>query len=187
MAQVTPKQLVFLKSQNVPLTRVFDASGMPRSSYQKVMKDLGMLVAIGVTPCKKAGHTIRTRKGHCAQCGTHNIAFTRRFEENNTLYVASSASHNVVKVGVTNNIRQRETSLNSTGYGGIRDWNIEFHFACKQAGRMEHRIHAALSFCRIARSYRKEGTLVDCQELFSCSVAQAIETCRTVTLASVAI
>ena len=183
MVSLTSKQLAFLDSQGVPVSRVFDASGMSRAKYQTVMKELGKDIAIGVTPCRKAGHTMRMRAGHCVQCGTHNLAFQQRYEKSNTLYVASSASSNILKIGVTNDARKREDNLNTSGYGGISDWKMVFHFECDRAGRMEHRVQDALAGYRVSKTYEKEGNLVDCQELFSCSIAAAIGICKNVALA----
>jgi hypothetical protein len=183
MTSPTAKERAFLESQGIPLSGVFDASGMSRGKYQRVMKDLGKDIAIGVSPCREAGHTMRTRSGHCFQCNTHSYAFLKRFDDSNSLYVATSASSNIVKVGVTKDAQQREDNLNATGYGGIRDWKMAYHFVCDRAGRMEHRVHDALSQYRVSKSYEKEGSRVDCQELFSCSIAEAISICKNVALA----
>jgi len=101
MAQLTKEQLDFLKSQGVPLSKVFDATGMGPSKYSTVMKDLGMVVAYGVTPCGKAGHRLKTRSGHCVQCKTANLAFQARFDDPGEVYVARSAKQNILKVGTS--------------------------------------------------------------------------------------
>jgi len=174
MTKPTEDQLSFLRSQNIPLSRVYDATGMSTKRYKQEMHRLDMEVAIGVTPCKKSGHTMRTRAGHCVQCGTHNIAFLRRFHEENYVYVASSKEGNFIKVGTAEDTDAREKSLNYFRYGGVSDWVIRYKVFCKFAGRVEQKVHDVLSRHCIHRSYKKQGHIVDCQELFNCCVANAV-------------
>ena len=65
MTKLTDSQTKFLGTQGIPLSQVFDATGMKSSEYKQIMKDIGMVVAIGVTPCDASGHTLRTR--HCSE------------------------------------------------------------------------------------------------------------------------
>lgn len=163
----------FLQSQAIPLSRVFDASGMSRSAYQAAMNELEMVVAIGVSPCKEAGHTLRTRAGHCAQCNTHALAFLLRHDAAGEVYVAVSAQSDLVKIGTSKNAQARMTSLNGFGYGGVTDWKVYCQYACNKAGMVEFLAQSTLHGHRTSRSYVKTGIPVDCQELFSCSASAA--------------
>lgn len=173
MAKVSPDQMRFLQAQSIPLSRVFDASGMSRSSYQTAMRELDMIVAVGVSPCIEAGHTLRTRPGHCAQCNTHALAFLLRDEEAGEVYVAISARTGLVKIGTSKNSYSRMNNLNSYGYGGTADWKVHYHHACNKAGRVEFLAQKGLSGHRTSRSYVRTGETVDCQELFNCTAAIA--------------
>lgn len=68
LAKLTKEQKAFLDRVGVPLSRVFDASGMRTAEYKQAMRDLGMWVAYGASPCEAEGHTLRSRTGHCVQC-----------------------------------------------------------------------------------------------------------------------
>ena len=173
MAKITPEQIRFLQSQTIPLSRVFDASGMLRSTYQPAMRELEMTVAVGVSPCNKGGHTLRTRAGHCAQCNTHALAFLLRHDAFGEVYVAVSTKGGLVKIGTAKGAQARMATLNGFGYGGISDWKLYSQYACDKAGRVEFLAQSTLNEHRTSRSYVKTGCPVDCQELFSCSASAA--------------
>ena len=168
------EQLRFFSSQNIPLSKVYDAKGLSAKKWKQDMRNLNMLVAIGVSPCKKNGHRVRTRAGHCAQCNTHALAFLKRFEEENYIYIAVSKRSGFLKIGVTGDLEDRESALNQSGYGEISDWKITHSLYCDNAGEVEHRAHDLLSEYRVSRSFEKEGSLVDCREIFNCSRNKAI-------------
>ena len=65
VAQLTDEQLAFLDRHDVPLDRVFDATGMSPDEYKPLMSGGREWVAYGVSPCRAEGHTLRTRGGHC--------------------------------------------------------------------------------------------------------------------------
>jgi hypothetical protein len=176
MAKLKRTQMDFLKSQNIPMSLVFDASGMSTGKYKEVMSDLGMLVAYGVTPCSESGHTIRTRAGHCAQCNTAAIAYTRRFTEPGVVYVAASKEIGLTKVGMAErSIDVRTESLNRLGYGGASDWAMIYYAKCDEAGRKELEIQNILSPYAVEITYHRDGVPVDCRELFKCLPQQAID------------
>ena len=50
MTKLTQDQIDFLRNHRIPLSNVYDATGMSRKQCQEEMKKLGMLFAIGVTP-----------------------------------------------------------------------------------------------------------------------------------------
>lgn len=166
MALLSDDQLHFLMSQGIPLSQVFDATGLTRSQYKEKMRELGMLVALGTTPCTAGGHTLRTRSGHCIQCGTHNLAFLKRFEEPGFVYVLTSPTKRLVKVGTTGEVQQRLKSLRGYGYGGASDWELSFSLYSEKAGRVECQVHERLAQWRVHAKYWRDGASVDCQELF---------------------
>ena len=94
-------QLAFLKRHKIPADRVFNATGMATVAYKAEMKLLEAWVAFGVTPCSEAGHTLRTRAGHCVQCKPARLSYLMRFDQAGDIYVAVSTSGAMVKVGTS--------------------------------------------------------------------------------------
>jgi len=177
MAKLTLPQAGFLIHHKIPLSKVFDATGMKKEEYLKVMKDLGMTIAIGLNPCTaREKHTLKDKYGHCVQCKTNNFAFQKRYNELGFIYVARSESIGLTKIGTAKDTTQREYSLNNVGYGGSSDWKIQFTKQCNKHGRIEFEAHQALMTHNVHRSYWKQGSLIDCTELFDCEVELAIKT-----------
>ena len=174
--KLTPEQLNFLETQKVSLDRIFDAEGLSRSDYQPLMKEMDKIIAIGVTPCAKFSHTMRTRSGSCVQCNTANIAFLERYYDKGYIYIAGSKKEKVVKIGFTSNINNREESLNNGNYGEINDWKILFQVTCKNAGKIEFNTHKKLSKYLTDKSYLKNNKRNQCYEIFSCSYSLAKNT-----------
>jgi hypothetical protein len=178
MAKLTSHQRQFLHSQGIPLSRVFDATGLTRSAYERQMGELEMIVAIGVSPCRKAGHTLRTRAGHCAQCNTHSLAFLQRFYDDGEIYIVISRTIPFIKIGSSKNVENRVKTLNSLGYGGAADWTLHFSQSSSKAGEVEFRAHHSLRQHQRFRTYIKQGHPVTCQELFDCDAETALEALR---------
>jgi T5orf172 domain len=173
MIMPTKEQLAFLTKHGIPRSQLFNATGMSPSQYKFEMKALGMRIAYGVSPCDKAGHTLRTKNGHCVQCGTHHLAFSRRYENIGDVYVAEARSVGLIKIGTAEDADARQESLNYFGYGGGWDWMIKYVQRCDKAGRVEFNAHRALMAHSVQRNYEKQGNTVSCSELFVCSVATA--------------
>ena len=108
MADLTRDQIDFLYSQEIPLSHVFDATGMRKVDYAKVMKDAGFSFAYGTTPCAKGGHSLRTRQGHCIQCSTSVISYQTRYRAPGYVYIAGSPGARLLKIGTTDELDRRE-------------------------------------------------------------------------------
>jgi hypothetical protein len=173
--KLTEEQLNFLEKYGISASLVFDASGMSRPEYHDVMSKNKLLIAYGTTPCKAKQHTLRTRAGHCIQCDPSKMAFVKRYDEEGEIYVASSASLDIVKVGTSKDSQARIRLLNSQGYADIKDWQLKYYLFCKNAGRAEHFAHALLNEHKEYRNYIFEGNYKDCTEIFNCSVKDAVE------------
>ena len=109
------------------------------------------------------------------QCGTHNLAFLKRFDEPGKVYVATSAARRYTKIGTTSDVETRIRSICSYGYGGATDWKVHFSVDAGAAGRVEFKAHQLLAGRRAVASYVREGSKVDCQELFLCSADEGVE------------
>ena len=175
MTQISKEQEEFLEKNQISISDVFDATGLRKKDYRQAMKKLGKNFAIGVTPCKKKQHTLRTRAGHCAQCNAARIAFQKRHSETLYVYVAGSNKLRAIKVGVCNEPSIRQQSLRELDYGGSNDWNIVFYVKVKNAGLIEFMAHKTLNIFAKPTKHIKEGKEVHCLETFSCSAKIAIE------------
>ena len=173
MAELTPSQLRFLSTQEVPLSKTFDAQGMERWLYRELMSSDDLWIAYGVSPCDLGQHTLRTRTGSCVQCGTAQLAFLKRWKGRGYIYVASSSEIVATKVGVASNPVKRIDTLNRIGYGGASDWSLFNSGPCANMGMMEHQVHTLLSAHRIPAVYIRAGHFVECKELFKKSPTAA--------------
>ena len=174
MAELSDEQRLFFERHEIPLSRVLDATGLQRSRYSKIMEEIGYVVAVGVSPCKSFGHTIRTRAGHCVQCKPACLAFEGRYDNPGEVYVAISSDSGLTKVGTGRSASERVRTLNFLGYGGISDWTLHFSHHCEKAGRVEFASQQKIKHFRVSRSYFREGVQVNCQELFSCAAEVAV-------------
>ena len=154
---LTIEQLAFLKKYDVDLKFVFNAQGLSKKEYRPIMKELNKLVAFGVTPCKKSGHTLRTRSGHCCQCQTKHLAFQKRHDSGGVLYIAKSSNGNLIKVGFTHALSVRDESLNRTGYAGFRDWRILYAISSPAAGKIETMTKCSIREHALSQDYFHDG------------------------------
>lgn len=176
MTKLTDEQIEFLGYHGIPLDRVFDASGMRTKDYKDVMRQRESWVAYGVTPCKEAGHTLRSRAGHCIQCDPAKITYIKKQAQGGLIYVAWSESKGLVKVGVTNSTQKRVGLLKSEMYGGASDWKLVRAWESDRVGKVETEAHRQLQPYASNASYLKNGVLTECAELFKCSSQHAVET-----------
>ncbi|WP_213778530.1 GIY-YIG nuclease family protein [Caballeronia sp. dw_276] len=174
MTVLTNEQRAFLEHHKIPLSWVFDAANLKKAEYQEAMRELDMLIAVGTSACKAAGHRMRTRAGHCAQCNPATLAFMRRNDAPGYVYIAAPANGAIVKVGSSQNPTQRMDTLNAFEYGGYRDWRLQFSEKCERAGNIEFNAHRMLSQYATPGIYRRGSVQVNCQELFACGLADAI-------------
>lgn len=173
MAELTTEQRLFLLRYKLSPSLVFDATGMTRAQYQDAMKETGKLFAIGVTPCKKDGHSLRERNGHCIQCSTKDIAFLMRHFKNAFVYISASRTRSLIKIGFSTDPDSRERTLNSFSYGGASDWMVVGKVRVESAGRAEFDVHAKLSHFNLPQTYLHQGLSTKCLEVFSCSYPTA--------------
>ena len=172
---LTNEQLNFLEEHNVPLEKVFDAQDLTKKEYRARMKELDKSIAYNVTPCRKKGHTLRNRSGHCIQCNTAYLAFQKRNDSKGIVYIAKSNKGNIIKIGYSKSFDTRSESLNRTEYAGYSDWVIEFAIKSKKAGKIEHRICSALHEYSQKTHYEHDNHLQEANEIFNCPYELAVE------------
>jgi hypothetical protein len=173
IAKLTNEQINFLKSHRINPSELFDASGMRRIDYERRMKNTGQHFAFGVTPCKKSGHSIRTKYGHCVQCKPDKISYMLRHGQPGEVYIASSNAESLIKIGSSTQTFERLYNLNLFKYGGASDWQILVTATCSEAGRIEARAQERLSEFKCPNKYFRSGEETTCYELFDCSFAEA--------------
>src|SRR6266545_1528099 len=78
------------------------------AAAKKEGKHLVFAGVIGRGNCRRMGHRLRTRAGHCIQCNPTNIAFQRREDTPGYVYIAGSLSGRVIKIGTAGGLNQRE-------------------------------------------------------------------------------
>lgn len=167
---LTTSQLRFLNRIGVPISKVFDATGMGPREYRPMMHALDLLVAVHVRACKKAGHTMKFRAGHCAECNPKNISFEIRHNEPGEVYLAYSSGSQRVKIGTAKDAAARVQGLNQYGYGNAQDWQLEYYVRCDKAGQVEFGIHRRLREYLVSEDYPKNEQAYTARELFDCGL-----------------
>lgn len=155
---------------------IIDATGLSADRRKTVMSTLQVPFYYGGTPCQAAGHTLRTKPGHCIQCDTAKIAYQLRSSATGHVYLAYSPKMGYIKVGYSRDHPQdRGLFLRNEAYGNIKDWDIKRiqHFA-NGAGKIEFKIHAQLESYQRSIHYYKGNDLVECREIFLCDLEHAI-------------
>ena len=93
---------------------------------------------------------------------------------------ATPARLGIVKIGYTNDIKDRQKSLNIEKYAGYTGWEIHAHRHVNEKGVIEHAAHGALKKHAFAASYFKEGKTQTASELFKYPLKDAISLLDTI-------
>ena len=161
-------EYTFLVQHKIHWENLFDARGLPRSSWSQSAKDLGCDFGLA-EPCLR-GHRLRDRKGHCIQCSTANIAFMRRSSADGYVYIAASRLGKLYKVGSSIDFKQRAAALQREQYAGCDDWKIICVCKVKNSGKTEFEIHKKLSGHKVSRTYENAGKVTNATEVFQCEL-----------------
>ncbi|WP_137905987.1 GIY-YIG nuclease family protein [Chryseobacterium sp. 2VB] len=180
MNKLSQEQINFLNDQKIDLKYIFNAEGLKKDEYRKIMKDLNKFIAFNVTACKAKGHTLRTRSGHCCQCDTSKIEFQKRADSSGVTYLAASLHGEIIKVGFTKAIEVRSESLNRTKYANLIDWKILFAIKSNHAGRIENIANTELQKHFISRRYDHDNHCQEAYETFHCSYSKGRELILTI-------
>ena len=172
MSTLSREQLQFLRDQGISLSQVYDGSGLRAKDRREKMEAHGANFYYGGAPCQAAGHTLRTKPGHCIQCDTSKIAYQLRHSASGYVYLAYSRVKQYAKIGFSQTPPdERVTFLRREAYGTASDWELtKTAFLAEGAGRKEFAIHALLDKHQKPVIYEKyPGIFVECREIFSCS------------------
>ncbi|OAF16639.1 hypothetical protein AYJ54_37800 [Bradyrhizobium centrolobii] len=172
--ELTADELAFLLRQGLGPDDVLDVRRMTRSYWFQEIKRLNKTIALG-SACKKGGHRLRSRKGHCVQCDSSKIAFAGRHDLTQYLYIAGSLRARLIKIGVCKDLRQRIRQICTERHGDARDWEVIYAVEIERAGEIEERVLSRLGHFAIHSHYWKNGSLQQSIELRRCSISQALE------------
>lgn len=169
---LTTQELQFLKKVGIPTLSIFNVKGLPPSKYRPLMKAKGAVLACGVTPCRAKGHQLRDAHGHCVICNPSCLSHAKRHHTEAFVYVAYSATANLVKVGYSDNIDDRIRQMNLHKLATATDWSICKASRCSDAGHVEAEVHKLLKKFRTETKYgAKEG---GSREVFQCGRRTAL-------------
>ncbi len=163
----------FLAHEGIPLSEVYDARGEPIGWHKNEMKRIGKRVACNTTPHSPCGYSLKTRHGHCIICNRQALSHIARYNQLGIVYVAYSKTRNLIKIGCTENLIEREASLRNQSYGGCNDWKIEHDRFTKEMSRIENEVHIKLHQYAVTALYEKDGDFQEANELYICSIEQA--------------
>jgi hypothetical protein len=172
------EQKIFLKRHGISMDEVMDASGMRTTYWKSLIKDSEFVVAIGVTECERQGHSMRSHAGHCVMCDPAKLAFQKRHRSTGEIYIMYSSKSRLIKVGVANCAFDRESSLNTMGYGNISDWKLKYSWRIQDSGSIEKQVHKVLKNYVVLISHAT-GNSKSAGEIFSCSIKKAKEVIET--------
>ena len=167
----------FLQRHNLGIKDCFDTEGQPLRVYKPLMKKLGRIVALGVTPCLKYGHIMRDYRGRCLFCYPENLGYIKNHRAERYVYIAYSKKGKLVKIGSTSDMDskdKREKTLNKQAYGGENDWVIKKACMLPRSGEVEQLIQRELETFRVIRHYMKNQRLQESIELFTCTLKKAM-------------
>ena len=176
MAKLTNEQINFLNLHDISKDQTFDATGYTRKEYKEKMKKLNLQVAYGVNPCKKGGHTLRTKYGQCLQCAPLNLTYSMRNTKAGYVYIAYSNSTGYIKIGSTGNYKDRQKSLRGQMYGGVNDWVMSHYIYFSEDREVVERaikqefIESKVCGCY----YMKDGKYQEADEIYKTSVESII-------------
>lgn len=136
---LTESELRFLRSQGLGPDDVMDVRRMSQWHWFRRIKEEGKSIALG-SKCRKAGHRLRSTKGHCVQCDTKVLAFAGRFNLKQYLYIAGSLKAQLIKIGVCKDLSQRLRQICAERHGDARDWEVIYAVKIERAGELEDRV-----------------------------------------------
>lgn len=161
----------FLATQGLSAFDVLDGRGLSQVTRKSRAAEQEKSIILG-SRCAKAGHRLRTRYGHCAQCDTSKLAYQDRSSRTGYVYIAGSLLKTLIKVGGSGSIEDRELSLRK-GYAGVHDWVILCWVKLPNYGRNERKTQDLLSEYAQPEIYRKGDNNQIASEVFRCSFSAA--------------
>ena len=165
---LTDDEISFLASIGKNSQDVFDGQRFSPKKYKTEAKQYGQDIVIGAF-CRKAGHRLRTRSnGSCIQCDPRQLAYQQRDQQSGYVYIAQSHSLNLLKIGFTKDLAQRETGVRKQNSGQATDWKISYHVFHEIAAKVERSVGERLNSWRLKITYDKENRSQEASEIYVC-------------------
>ncbi len=173
--QLTPEQLQFLRRHNIPIAKVFDASGYSQPEWREQISLHELVVAINVSPCKKGAaqnaHEWRTLR----PMQTREFRLPRRYRQEAYVYILGSKRQQILKVGYSESPHSRAEHLSVLRYGAATDWKLLFYVRCKRAGTIEHSLLSKHRDASVFGEYWKDRRYQECFELLRCDFKTLVD------------
>jgi hypothetical protein len=112
---LTDEETYFLSGLGFSADDVYDVRGVSKWIWQKQAKEAGKDIVLG-NECRKGGHRLRTRAGHCLQCDPKKISFQQRHSGKGYVYIAGSMSGRLIKIGTCSGLDQRLRQIRAERY-----------------------------------------------------------------------
>ncbi|HEY0177207.1 MAG TPA: GIY-YIG nuclease family protein [Pedobacter sp.] len=121
-------------------------------------------------------HNFINTDGDFVQADVDKIPFALRTYKTGYIYIAGSKKSHLIKVGSSNEFKDRIKILNITTSksGNIDDWELIFQAKTETLGKVERMFQQKLSEYKSSSQYEK-GKLQNGGELYRCSYTKARE------------
>lgn len=171
--KLTRAERSFLASNNIPEAFVADMRHRaPWANCSDELRASGCFFAWGFRKCAD-GHRLSNGKGRCIQCHPATIGFVLRHAKPGWLYIATTGTKMLTKVGSAADVPKRLRQLNAHRLAGVSDWRAVHIDWCDRPAAIEAELHRALAGFRKSVMYDRKGGQ-ESREVFACSPAEAI-------------
>ena len=137
MDDLTPEELGFIRKRlKISADDIVDGRGISFEEATCKAERHNKRVILFQCCSKHANHRISNKHRRCLQCNPEYFAFANRKQSQSFVYIATSKSERLIKIGFTADPIERTKTLNY-GYGSAEDWKILFWIEIEQAGEIE--------------------------------------------------
>lgn len=173
---LTKEQKDFIKKHQISEDLLFDANGEGMSDDLKQrMLDSKTVIAYNASgSTENADYNFINIDGDFLQAHLDKIPFALRTYKTGYIYIAGSKKTHLIKVGSSNESKDRIKTLNitTTKSGAIDDWELIFQAKTETLGKVERLFQQKLNDYKSATQYEK-GKLQNGGELYRCSYHKA--------------
>ena len=172
MSVLTNEEKLILERLEIPSSKLLDATNLARAQYTVSMTNYDKWIALGTTPCKKFGHRMRVKNGHCLQCNEKNYSPQSLWRQSQALsgqlYIFGSKTGGFLKVSSSLNSNEQLKNMNDFLYAGFSDWVQIVLYEVEEPSQKEFLIEQQLSeFLQTASSQNANNTF-QYFDLFRC-------------------
>lgn len=173
------EQKDFMKKHQIPEDLLFDANGEGFSEELKQnMSEANKVLAYNAVGCEaNTDYNFINIEGDFVQGDTDKIPFALRTYKTGYIYIAGSIKAHLIKVGSSNEVKDRIKSLNisTAKSGGYDDWELLLQAKTTTLGKVERLFQQKLVEYKSSAQYEKHGKIQNGGELYRCSYNKAKE------------